>query len=235
MNRFKKASFGLLVAAISMTAFAVQDAITLKRVAKVGDTAKYRLKADVDIQGTEATFTELVTEKITKVEGSGNYTVETSHSEGKIVFGGQEMPADPSTQTFTYKSNGELVEIKADNVDASHYRTANLTAVIMSDKAVKVGDEWTHEIKKDEKSGAVALKSTYKVEAAEKVGDFETFKVKFSTKESEGGDAAASSDGVAWINKKDGSLVKSEGSFKNVPFPGAPMPINAKFSLTREK
>lgn len=235
MNRFKKTSFGLFVAAISVAAFAVQDAVALKRTAKVGDTAKYRLKADIDLQGTEATFSELVTEKITKVESNGNYTVETAHSEGKIVFGGQDMDAPPSSQTFTYKSNGEVVEIKAEGVDGSHYRTANLTAVVMAEKAVKVGDDWTHEIKKDEKTGVAALKSSYKVEAAEKIGDFETLKVKYSTKETEGGDAAASAEGIAWISKKDGSLVKSEGSFKNVPFPGAPMPISAKFSLTREK
>jgi hypothetical protein len=235
MNRFKKTSFGLLVAAISVAAFAAQDAVSLKRVAKAGDTAKYRLKADVEVQGTEATFSALVTEKISKVESNGNYVVESAQTEGKIVFGGQEMEAPASTQTFTYKPNGEVVEIKADSVDSSVYRTAHLTSFIIVDKAIKTGDEWTHEVKKDEKTGAVAAKGTYKVEGSEKIGDFETFKIKFATKETEGGDTAAVCEGISWISKKDGTLVKSEGTWKNVPFPGAPGPINAKYSMTREK
>lgn len=233
--RLKKASLGLFIAAISVVAFAVQDGVTLKRTAKVGDAIKYRLKADVEIQGMEANFTTLVTEKVSKVEANGNYVLESTQSEGKVSLSGQEMDVPGSTQTFTYKANGEVVDIKADSVDSSVYRTANLTAFVVAEKALKVGDEWTHEIKKDEKTGVLPAKGTYKVEAEEKVGDFETYKVKFTTKETEGGDSAASCEGIAWINKKDGTMVKSEGTWKNVPFPGAPGPINAKFVMTREK
>ena len=235
MNKFKKTGIGLLVMALSVAAFAVQDAVSIKRVAKAGDSAKYRLKADIDFQGMEATFTALVVEKITKIESNGNFIVESSYSEGKVVFSGQEMDAPGTTSTYTYKPTGEVVDIKAETVDSNVYRTANLTSFMVPDKSVKVGDEWTTEIKKDEKTGALAAKGTYKVEAEEKVGDFDTFKVKYSTKETDGGDAAASCEGFAWVNKKDGSMVKTEGAWKNMPFPGAPAPLNAKFSLVREK
>lgn len=234
MMNFKKTGFGILVAALSVAAFAIQDGISLKRAAKTGESLKYRLKADVDFQGTEVALTMLVTEKTSKVESNGNYVVESAQSEGKIVFGGQEMDAPDSTQTTTYKATGEIVEIKAEQVDGNAYRTAHLTAFITTDKPVKVGDTWTTEIKKDEKTGAVDAKGSYKVEAEEKVGSHECFKVKYTTKEVEGGEAAATCDATSWISKKDGSIVKSEGLWKNVPFPGAPGPINAKFSLTRE-
>ena len=233
-NSFKKTGFGLIVAALSVAALAIQDGVSLKRVAKAGEAIKFRLKADVEVSGVEANFSTLVTEKVTKVESNGNYVLESAQSEGKVSFSGQEMEMPASTQTFTYKANGEIVDIKADTVDASVYRTAHLTSFVVADKAVKVGDEWTTEVKKDEKTGAVAAKGTYKVEGEEKVGAFECFKVKFANKETEGGDAAATCEGVSWVNKKDGSLVKSEGSWKNVPFPGAPGPINAKFTMTRE-
>lgn len=235
MKMFRKTGFGLLVMALSVAALAIQDGASLKRVAKAGDAAKYRLKADIDFQGMEANFTALVLEKITKVESNGNIVVESTYSEGKVSFSGQEMDAPGTTSTYTYKPTGEVVEIKAETVDSNVYRTAHLTAFTVPDKTLKVGDEWTTEVKKDEKTGAVAAKGTYKVEAEEKVGDFETYKVKYSTKESEGGDAAAVCEGMAWVNKKDGSLVKSEGVWKNVPFPGAPAPLNAKFSMVREK
>ena len=235
MISYKKVGFGLMIAALSMAAIAIDDAISLKRAAKAGDVAKYRLKADVELQGMEANFTTLITEKVSKVESNGNYVLESTQSDGKVSFSGQEMDVPGSVQTFTYKPNGEVVEIKAENVDASVYRTAILTSFIFADKAVKVGDDWTFEIKKDEKTGTVPAKQTYKVEAEEKVGDVDTFKVKFSTKETEGGDSAASCEGTAWISKKDSTLVKSEGVWKNVPFPGAPGPINAKYTMAREK
>ena len=147
MNKFRKTGFGLLVMALSVAALAIQDGVSLKRVAKAGDAAKYRLKADIDFQGMEATFTALVLEKVTKVESNGNLVVESSYTEGKVSFSGQEMDAPGSTSTTTYKANGEVVDIKAETVDANVYRTAHLTAFVVGEKAVKVGDEWTTEVK----------------------------------------------------------------------------------------
>lgn len=234
MNKFKKTGFGIFVAALSVAALAVQDGISLKRTAKVGDSAKYRLKADVDVQGTEVQFTALVSEKISKVESNGNYVIESTQSEGKATFGGQDMDAPTTSQTMTYKSTGELLELKAEDTSPQVYRTAILTTFVVTDKPVKVGDTWNVELKKDDKTGAVPVKGSYKVEAEEKVGEVECFKVKYTTKENEGGDAAATVEATSWINKKDGSLVKSEGNWKNVQFPGVPMPINAKFTLVKE-
>ena len=233
-NTYKKTGIGLMVAALSVAAWAVQDGINLKRTAKVGDSITFKLKADVEVGGMEANFTAKVVEKVTKVESNGNYTVESSQKEGKIQFGGQEMEAPESTQTFTYKATGEVLDIKADSVDSSVYRMANLQAFVVPDKALKTGDEWPVEVKKDEKTGAVALKGTYKIDGEEKVGDYDCFRVKFSLKETEGGDSAASADGTSWISKKDGTLVKADGKWNNAPFPGAPGPINAKVTMTRE-
>jgi hypothetical protein len=234
IKKFNKPGFGLLVAALSVAAIAIQDGINLKRTVKVGDTVKLRLKADVDIQGTEAAFSSLITEKITKVESNGNYTLESSQSEGKVNLGGQEMDVPGSTQTSTYKATGEVMEIKAENVDGNFYRTAHLTSFIVGDKAVKSGDSWAVEIKKDEKTGAVAAKGTFKIEGEEKIGERDTFKIKHSIKETDGGEAAASVEATSWISKKDGTIVKSEGQWKNVPIPGAPFPVSAKYVMTRE-
>lgn len=233
-NTFNKTGFGIFVAALSVAAFAVQDGVSLKRTAKVGDTATFRLKADVEIGGMEANFTAKVVEKVAKVESNGNFTVDSTQSEGKIMFGGQEMEAPEMSQSFTYKATGEVVDIKAENTDSSVWRMANLQSFVVPDKAMKVGDEWTIEGKKDEKTGAVATKGTFKIEAAETVGKYECMKVKFNVKETEGGDAAASAEGFSWVNKKDGTLAKVEGKWINAPFPGAPGPINAKIVMTRE-
>lgn len=232
-KRFNKATVGLFVAALSVAALAVQDAVTLKRDAKVGETIKLKLRADLVVMDQDATFEGLVTEKVTKVEPNGNYTVESTQSEGKISVGGQEMPADLQSQTFVYKANGELVEIKADQVGSEIYRMANLQAVILPSKPVKVGDDWTYEFKKDDKTGAVAGKATYKVVAMEKIGDYDCLKILVSAKESDGGDMAASIDGNIWLSAKDATTVKFQGDWKNVPIPNAG-PVNAKFVMTRQ-
>jgi len=233
-NTFNKTGFGFFVAALSVAALAVQDGVSLKRAAKVGDTVTFRLKADVEIGGMEANFTAKVVEKVAKVETNGNFTIDSTQSEGKIVFGGQEMEAPEQSQTFTYKATGEVVDIKAENTDSTVWRMANLQSFVVVDKALKVGDEWTTEGKKDEKTGAVATKGTYKIEGTETIGKYECLKVKFSIKETEGGDTAASAEGISWVNKKDGTLAKFEGKWINAPFPGAPGPINAKIVMTRE-
>jgi len=236
IKKFNKASVGLFIAALSVAALAIQDGVNLKRMPKEGDIAKYRLKGSVDFQGTDIVMTMLLTEKVTKVESNGNYTVETNESEGKVDLGGdsQDIPAD--TMSTVYKATGEVVDVKTDaDKKASAIRLANLQSFTVQDKAVKVGDEWTTEVKKDEKSGAFAVKATYKVEAQEKIGDIDCYKVKFSAKETDGGDAAASVEGYTWVNIKNGVSEKSEGTTKNAPYPNAPFPVNLKFTMVREK
>lgn len=234
IKKFNKTTVGLFIAALSVVALAAQDGVNLKRQPKVGDAVKYRLKAEVNVAGTDAVFSTLINEKITKVESNGNYTVESTQSDTKLSISGQdsEVPAQ-GPETTTFKATGEVVEIKSDQVGPEVYRLANLQSMIVQDKAVKVGDEWTAEIKKDEKTGAVAAKGTYKVEAQEKVGDYDTYRIKYSFKETEGGDAAASVEGTVWVSTKDNTLVKAVGNWKNAPFPGAG-PIDAKITLTRD-
>jgi len=236
IKKLNKVSVGLFVAALSVAALAVQDSVNLKRAVKEGDTAKYRLKGTVDFQGQDIVMTMLITEKVTKVESNGNYTVESTESEGKVDFGGDQQDIPGETMSTIYKATGEVVDVKTDaDKKPSAIRLANLQSFVVQDKAVKVGDEWATEVKKDAASGAFALKGTYKVEAQEKVGEIDCYKVKFSAKEAEGGDAAASVDGYSWVNIKTGLSEKTEGATKNAPYPSAPFPVNLKFSMTHEK
>lgn len=231
----RKITFGAAMLAVVGMAFATPllQEFTLKLTPKEGDVAKYMLKADIDIQGTQASFNGKVTEKTIKVEADGTYQIESTNSDGKVVFGGQEMEMPASEPTITvYKANGEVKEIKGAGVDANAYRMSGISSFRWPTKAVKVGDEWTSEWAKDDKTGAVAGKATFKVEAEEKVGAWETVKIKMSTKESEG-DSPATAEGTIWLAKADGKMVKTEAAWKNAPFPGAPGPIDAKVTLTR--
>src|SRR4051812_48443279 len=97
------------IAALSVLALA-QDAVSLKRVQKVGETTKFTLKAELNMGGIEATYTGSITDKVTKVAENGNVTVETVSGDGKVVTGGQEITAgNKTTVTTTYKPTGEVV------------------------------------------------------------------------------------------------------------------------------
>lgn len=217
--------------AVSAVAMAAQEAINLKRTPKDGEASVYRLKADIDLAGTQATFTAKISEKVTKVEGD-NYTVETAITEGKALFGGQEMPMEDQPATSaTYKTTGEIVSMS--ETDPGAMRMANLQSFRYPTGPVKVGDTWNTEVAASDKTGGVGMKAEFKVDGMEKVGAWETARIKFTVKETSGAEPA-SSEGTAWIAVTDGSLVKYEGSWANAPFPGAPGPINAKVTITRE-
>ncbi len=214
-------------------AFAAVQGISLKRAPKEGTTFKYKMEGSVDMQGTPVTLTGIMQEKVIKVEANGNFSLEQQQLEGKISVGGQEMdmPAGNATIT-TYKSTGEIVEIKGGSEESSSYRMATLGLVLAPGKSLSVGDKWTHEVKADTKLGIVAAKADYQVLAEEKVGSVDTIKIKATVKETEGSDPA-SSDSTLWIDKKDGSTIKAETKWVKAPFPGPTGPLDADLKLTR--
>jgi len=104
-----------------------------------------------------------------------------------------------------------------------------LDVFVIPDNAVKVGDSWTYEIKEDKKTGAAAAKASYSLVGEDKVGAIDSFKIKFSVKES--GADAASSEGTMWLSKADSMLVKFSTKWVNAPVPGAPVPISGEMTV----
>jgi hypothetical protein len=232
MKRIHLVGLGLALAVTAVAA--VVDGYTLKRAMKVGDTIKYKMKAELSLSGQSATVTSTTIEKVTKVEADGTYSIETTDAETKVMFGGQEMEAPPQPpETTVYLPNGMVKEIKGDKTTEQTYRMAILGVLITPDKAVSVGDTWTQAIAADTKTGIVAAKADYKVVAEEKVGSFDTLKIEATVKET-GGSDAASSTATIWVNKTDVSLVKLEGKWANAPLPGAPGPADATLTITRD-
>jgi hypothetical protein len=231
----KLKTLGLLTLALSATALAAFDGLSVMRKPKEGEQIRYRMTADVDFGGMAIKAKFLVAEKVTKVEADGSYKLEQQQLEGVVDLNGQEQEMPSSGPTVTvYTKEGEIKEISGAETTPDSYRLANLGLMRDPGKTLNVGDTWTHEIKADAKTGAVAAKAEYKVLAEEKVGDWDTVKVSQTIKETEGTDPA-SSTGTVWLLKEDGSTVKAESKWVNAPFPGAPGPINATVKMEREK
>lgn len=241
INKLRFFSIAVAVAALGVQAQPPQTSPTtqpalgswdFKRVAKVGDTAKYKSSADFEMQGQKITASWTELEKIVKVDSNGDVTLESQQTEFTIQVAGQEMPGpEASKSTSVTRSTGEVIKLEGDGVNADAYRMSTLSAFIRPDKMVKVGDKWTHEFKANSKTGVVASKASYEVVGAEKVGAYDTVKVKFEVKETERSDAASAS-GIVWINVKDGMDVKVNAEFKKAPIPQVG-PTDMKF--TRER
>jgi hypothetical protein len=233
-SKIKAIGIASLLLSLSALALAAVDGLSVRRQPKVDQIIKLRLKANLEIGGVQATYTGLVVEKTTKVDTDGSFTYEETQSEGSAKFGDQTVPVpDIGPFPVTLNADGSLKEIKGDASTAGPeaYRMTNLEVLIDSGKPLAVGDTWSVDIKAGDK--AKAAKAEYKVIAEEKAGDIDTIKVKFTVKETEGTEPA-SSDGTYWISKADGSLVRSEVKWANAPFPGAPTPISATMTETRE-
>jgi len=226
---------GLAMLALAAFASAAIGGITIHRTPKEGEVTKYRMKADLEVMGQPATFTGLIQEKVTKVDTDGTYSIEQTQLEGKVNIGGNDMdiPSSGSASTTVYAANGDTKEIRGESATPEAYRMSALGAFIEPGKEINVGDKWTHDFKADSKTGQVAAKVEYTYLADEKVGDVDCYKIHVVVNETEGA-TPASSDTNLWVDKANGQMVKMEGKWTNAPFPGAPEPITATVSLTRE-
>ena len=238
----------LLLVAASALAFAAADGLVVKWQAKEGQTNKLRLKASFELSGIQAAYSALVTQKVTKVDTDGAFTVEENQTEVKASLNGQDLPADKASKPFVtvYNANGTVKEIAnfgdiqpgaqgGPDVTSTQnaYRFENLDMLVDPGHTVNVGDTWTYQVKPDPKLGTVPARAVYKVIAEEKVNGIDTIKIHSTVKET-AGDEPASVDATVWIDKTDGTIVKEESKLSNAPFPGAPAPINGTISQVRE-
>jgi hypothetical protein len=236
-RKFLAIGFAVVVLSISALAFAAVDGLSVRRQPKEGQVIKLRIKATLEIAGSQATFTGLVSDTTTKVDTDGSYTESEAQTEAEAKFGDQPVQV-PNTGPYsvTYNADGSLKTITGDPATTSGpdaYRMSNLEVIIDSGKPLNVGDSWSADIKGDDKSGAVPAKADYKVLGEEKIGDVDSVKLKVTVKENQGA-MPASSDGTFWLSKADGSVVKAEIKWVNAPFPGSAGPMNATMTETRE-
>ncbi len=221
---------GIAMLLTAATAYAI-DGVVLKYVYKKDAVTKTRIKGTIDVQGMEITVTLLNQAKVLSVAEDGTATVEDKTLEGKFSMNGQEQEM-PETPTFTMimKPNGEIKEIKGQDVSEGMYRVQNLTAFIPPKEAIQVGSKWKNEVPANKETKAPGYKAEYSVLADENG----SLKIQAKTMETEGSDPA-SMEGTLWIDKANCDIVKSSMKWNNVPSPGVPFPISGTFTSERVK
>lgn len=225
MTRVFRATLLTACALLSLSATFSQE-YTLKLNVKEGDSFRYRMSMEIDFGGQSVLVTTTITNKVLKVEESGNVQMESASGEMVIKFGDQEMPqpAPPATK-MTFKPNGSVA--KVDGGDAM-MQQMNAAQMVYPEKPIKVGDKWSETVK----NAVGELKIDYEFVGVEKVGDTETVKIKMTArsvnaKEGEG----YSADGFNWIDPKTGMLLKMEARIKGMQVEGAPMPIDGTLKM----
>ena len=218
--------------ALCAAALAVLGPITLKNTPKVGDDPAYKMNGKISIGGQEINVSADVDYKTTKVDTDGSYTTVSTQKNLTIEVGGQSFspPGSEASSTTVSKASGEIVTYESSVPNPDGLRTSMINNFIFPDKPVDVGDEWNFKVKADDKKGLMDATSTFKVDSLEKIGKHDTVKIKASYKETSGSEPA-SSEGFMWIDTADGSLVKANMTWNNVPSPqGA---ISGPVSLER--
>lgn len=235
MPRLK--SLFLVAAIATATALMAQAATTysLIRKPKVGEEAVYDFKAVLAFGDLKFTISGKNREKIVKVEEDGSYTMESIQS-GVTV----ETPEDKQTMddeeksTLVYGPDRLLKSHAADGEesDAETIRLALLTTVKAPEKPVAIGEKWSATLKSDVKE-TFPVEAKYEVVGTEKVGEWDTIKVSFSSKET--GDGKGEASGTIWLNTADFSTVKEDSKIKNAPLSMAPDGVDMTVTSERKK
>ncbi len=224
---------GLWLALASATAMSMADGFSLKRIPKVGAAVKFSMEATFQANGASGTLKAVLLEKTTGMDKDGNFTVQQSQLEASATYDSESIDVSARTPvTMTYKPNGQVTLIAGDLTDANAYRMENLGSLLDPGKQVNVGDVWITEIKEDKSLGTHGVHTELQLIGEEKIGEFNTIKIKGMSKE-DFGDSPATDDFTIWINKEDGSLVQLESKWTNAPFPGQTAPIPATIKMTR--
>lgn len=221
---------GTVLAAAAVT-LAAGQAVALKRTVKVGETANYGMKIDLDLQGTAVNVSFDVSHKISKVNDDGSYVIHEEVKNEKVLVGGSEMPSEGGVQTSmtTYSATGQVLKVESAGMGGEH-RLSNLTAIIWPTKSVDVGSKWTAKTSANKDSGALENDYSFEVVARETVMGYDTFKIASVVKEI-GGNGVCSSN--SWVDVKTGLLVKTTGQMKSVEIQG--MEMDATFTLEMKK
>lgn len=207
----------LLVAALAAAAV---DSFTLKRTAKVGDASKSKIKIDFDYQGSPINVTIDAESKVLEVKEDGTILEETVQKNLVAMMAGTEVAhqEDAGKAKVTRDKRGIATEIDTEADGGNKWRNERIVTFVFPEKAVNIGDKWTHESKADKAKDIPAATSSFEIKGKESLKGKDVLKIAFEFKES-GADDAITSTGNMWVSLATGEVLKAEGKIKNFPIP----------------
>ncbi len=205
---------------------------------------KYKMKIDVQMQpekvSAEATNIDVNIETedtVQKVNEDGSAKIESKYTAMKVTLNGNVVMDEPPTDTekSTVSANNTPIDFESANADDGDFgkRLTLAMAPIYSDKALGVGDAWTHEFKEDKAKGWRAGTATHKLVAFETVNGVKCAKIEHAYIEKPYADDQGSIkvNSTYWIDLATGMLVKGEGKGTGFFIPNVPVEGTLKMTF----
>lgn len=230
----KRFSFILAAGVAAAIAVSAVQGVSIAWKPKAGDTTKYKLTTKANIQGQEMSFSAILTSKVLEVTAD-KIVVEEKQSDLNVKFGEQDFSSmmPPSiTSTTTMKPNGEVIERKSEMEEAGSQRMEAALAHQYPDKQIEKGGTWVIKRAANADKKLPASESTYTYVDDEKVGAFDTWKITYVFKETEGSTPMVV-NGTIWLSRANGEPVKAVYKMQNVEFQEGMGTSDAEAEITR--
>lgn len=206
------------------------DAVTLRRTGKVDSTYVFTEVQIQKFRGQTVRYDGTMVETIQRIESNGNITIQ-SVRHGSTDADGM-IP--PETTIRVFNPTGEIVRhetILSDLERINDLRRLAMTSMRYPKGKVKPGDKWTSDWKSKFEDHSFGCKATFSLEAIEPVGSIETAKVRLVATERDAG--SGSSNVIFWVDLRDGSIVRAQGSITNLPYIDANIGASLEFTIIR--
>ena len=205
--------------------------VTLARLPKPGERARYRLGAVIDLEGQQGVqFAGTLDEKVRSVE-EGQVTTEVT-SQLSVDMAGVNRQGLPVDSVRVDRLDGELVT--PSKIDSTLLfatpRVDRLRAVYLPSKPIEIGSGWWRTQTREE--GKVPFASYLTLIGEEKVDGWETWRISLDANEADEA-RPIHVKGMVWIDKTDGSLVKGQWTIEGFAFSPTAALRDARFELTR--
>jgi len=197
---------------------------------KAGQKLVYAISINGELMSKPFLFSADVHMTVKKVEANGDYTLGTTYKNGvsKAMGETDKLPEDPE-EIQKFNARGEPLD-KAKDEDEEDDAFGELMAragdYYKPEKAVAVGDSWTHEFPADRKMGLPKATGTYKLVRV--AGD--KLEVSIDYKEASGIEPTTAK-GTALVNASDGTLTSVESNVENARVQEGIPPAKVKLTL----
>lgn len=208
----------LLAASFGLPFIASAQDPTLKLDPKptVGSKCQLKFEITVKLPEHDAFLSGTAVETVSKVEATRTEaTVDWSNF--KLVVGDSEEPVPFEPIKLAFNKSGD-VEGLSGGIAGSDPRTYLVMLFPMPDKELKKGESTTFTLPAQKDAAIPERKVTESFEGSEDIGGKPANKVKVKVGEVKG--EGFTLDGTFWV-LNDGTLVKEEASFTNLPIPQA--------------
>jgi hypothetical protein len=223
----------LLLAA--SVAAAGRDTYSVLWKPKPNDRAVYALSIESTVQGQSIAFEAELHTKVSQVKPDGTYTVVSQIRAGKAKIAGMEQViGDDLESEDSYDVRGRRIGDRADREDPFSAVLSQVSESLGKEEPVRIGEKWVVELPRDEKAAIPAARVEYEAVAVERVGQFESLKIRTAFAQSEGAEPMRLK-GYVWNLLKDGSLVSMSLKIENLRFEEDLPPTSALLKMTRNQ